>query len=121
MQWGHQIEYLESIREDMGIMPLGLANRPEEHELGGEIYQAFNTLSSSRSYGMSGPLPISITDMASYCQLFEVVSLDERAAFIRQIQRLDHKYLEIVAARNDTNTKGEVVNDGPALDNQAKG
>ena len=65
MQWGHQIEYLERVRDDMGIMPKGLATRPEAHALGQEIYQAFNTLSSSRSYGMSGPLPISITDMGS--------------------------------------------------------
>jgi len=105
----------------MGIMPKGLASRPEMHDLGGQLMQAFNVLSSSRQYGMNGPLAITISDIAAYCQLFEIRSTDERADFLATIQRLDGAYLASVAKANDKETKTEVVSGSLGADNPPKG
>lgn len=105
----------------MGIMPKGLASRPEMHDLGGQLMQAFNVLSSSRQYGMNGPLPITISDIAAYCQLFAITVTDERADFLATMQRLDGAYLASVAKANDKGTVSAVVATSAAPDNPPKG
>lgn len=97
----------------MGIMPMSLRNRPEMDPLGHSLNAAFNTLSSSRHYSDGSPLPITITEMYSFCQLFEISDLDERQTFVGMMQRLDGAYLADVAKRNATKTNSEVVNDQP--------
>lgn len=121
MTWGHEIEYLEKIREDMGIMPKGLANMPERHELGEFLFTAFNTLSSSRHYNDGSPLPISITEMWAYCGLASLDDADERLSFVRAIQKMDNAYLTVVAKRNAKTTESKVVNNEQAPDNPLKG
>ena len=121
MQWGSQLEYLERLREDMGIMPRGLANRPEIHELGGGLQKAFNTLSSCRQFGMGGPLPISITEMLSYCLLFRVEEDEERETFVALVQRLDGVYMEEMAKRSANASKSDLGGNTSMLDNPAKG
>jgi len=79
------------------------------HELGEELFEAFNRLSSSRGYGMGGALPVTIESMAAYCHLFEITDLDERAQFIRVIQQLDHTYIEYQHNQSASGSKSEVV------------
>jgi hypothetical protein len=110
--WGHQVESLEAFAESSGITPKALLNRPEPHELGGLWFEAFNVLSSSRSFGMSGPLPIAISEMWAYQQMFGMVDEDERASFVRAMQRLDGAYLAAYAERADRSS-GSVVADEP--------
>lgn len=119
MVWGHQIEYLEGLEEKLGITPKALLNRPEPHQLGGRLYSGFNALSSSRGYGMGGPLAITIEAIFAYCQMFEIGSPDERLTFLRAVQRLDAAYLAAVAARADNPTGAAVVDQGIPLDNPA--
>lgn len=109
MTWGPRKDYLERVQEDMGFTPPALLARPEQHELGGDLYEAFNTLSSSRQYGMNGPLPVSIGEMMLWCWGMGIDNVDERAAFIRTMQKLDKTYLAEVARQSDTATKSEVV------------
>ena len=117
MVWGHQIEYLEGLQESLGITPKALLTRPELHELGGEIYTAFNTLSSSRGYGMSGPLALTIESMFAYCQMFYIDQVDERASFVNFMQRLDAAYLAAKAEQADNPSGSAVVDQEVPLDN----
>lgn len=106
----------------MGILPLGLANRPEEHQLGHHLMQAFNVLSSSRQYGMSGPQPISLAEMYSYCKMFALADVDERENFVATMQRLDATYMADISKRfAATKTSSVVVDSSAAPDNSAKG
>lgn len=104
----------------MGIMPLGLANRPEMHELGHDVFQAFNVLSSSRQIGMNGPQPITLGEMMSFCFGFGITDLDEREQFVAAVQKLDGAYMKR-SMPTDTKTKSEVVTPPRAADNSAKG
>lgn len=105
----------------MGVLPFALANQPELEELGQLYYQAFNVLSSSRTYGMSGALPITIEAIGYYCILFEFEDLDERADMIRFVQRLDGVYLAEMAKRHDKETNVDVVAGSGLPDNQGIG
>lgn len=98
-------------------MPKALLERPELHELGGEIYEGFSALSSSRGYGMGGPLAITIEAIYAYCQMFQICDLESRAGFLHAVQRLDATYLAAVAERNDKPTAAAVVDQGIPLDN----
>ena len=121
MTWGHQLGYLEGLRDDLGVMPRALADRPEQHDLGGDLFRAFNTLSSSRHYGMGGPLPISISEMAAFCQLFDISAVDDRETFVATMQRLDSVYLTEVSKRNATTTTNALAAGPVTNDNLAKG
>jgi hypothetical protein len=119
--WGHQVAWLESLQQQHGITPKALLERPEVHDLGGETLDAFYTLSSSRAYGMGGPLAVSIEAMFAYCQMFGVESLDDRTDFLHTMQRLDKAYLAAVAEREDKKTDTAVVDQGIPMDNPPKG
>lgn len=115
--WGHQTEYLEGLQEKLGVIPKALRERPTVHELGDELYGGFNALSSSRSYGMGGPLAVTIEAIYAYCQMFEISDLDDRVAFLHAVQRLDSVYLAEVAKRTDNPSGSAVVNQDIPLDN----
>ena len=117
MVWGHQIEYLEELEAKFGITPKALLTRPELHQLGGQLYDGFNSLSSSRGYGMGGPLAITIEAVFAYCQMFGIDTPDDRLTFLRTVQRLDAAYLAAVAERADNPTATAVVDQGIPLDN----
>ena len=105
----------------MGVLPFALANQPELDELGLLYYQAFNVLSSSRTYGMSGALPITIGEITAYLWAFEFTDLDDRADMIVFVQRLDGAYLAEMAKRHDTETNVDVVDDSGLADNAGTG
>lgn len=93
------------------MTPKALLNKPQPHDLGLDLKEAFDTLSSSRQHGgMGDPLPIAVSEMLMWCMGFEITSLDDRAAFIRTMQKLDAAYLAAVAERRDKHAKTVVVN-----------
>lgn len=106
MTWGHQRAYLESLRDNVGIMPKALLNVPEPHELGVELDEAFNILSSSRQWSMGDPLPIAVSEMLLWCAGFDIADLDERLSFIRTMQKLDSAYLKVLADRKSKTDSG---------------
>jgi hypothetical protein len=67
-----------------------------------ELLRAFNVLSSGRQYSAHGhPLPIPISEMFAFCQMFFVCTYEEREQFVYFIQGLDSAYLTQVAKNNE--------------------
>jgi hypothetical protein len=62
-------------------------------------YTAYQGVSRSRNVSMSGPLPIPVSEILSYCILFQIDNLTERERIFKFVNRLDSAYLEHVAAQ----------------------
>lgn len=62
-------------------------------------YTAYQALTRSRTVSMAGPLPIPISEILSYCILFQIDNLTERERILRFVNRLDSVYLEHVATQ----------------------
>lgn len=78
-----------------------MQSKPELTEESIEWYQAFQHLTYTRPAGMDGALPISLTEIEAYCRIMEI-SLEERAAFVRIIRRIDLQWLELLHNRKTT-------------------
>jgi len=110
MRWGPQIEFLERMERDMGIKPKALLNRPTPLPTHEELLRAFNVLSSSRHYSAHGhPLPIPVSEMFAFCQMFFVSTYEEREQFVHFIQGLDSAYMTQVAENSATRTESDVA------------
>lgn len=46
---------------------------------------------------MGGPLPIPVSEILSYCILFQIENLTERERILKYVNRLDGVYLEHVS------------------------
>lgn len=55
-----------------------------------DIAEAYSVLSASRPTGFSGPLPIPLSEVAAYIELYEVA---DRERFVRLVRALDDAYL----------------------------
>jgi len=77
-----------------GIEPKALASRVEVSPALSFYYEAFITLSASRTVGMSAN-PISLSEMLAYCDLYGLYG-EERHDFVRLIQEMDREYLRWV-------------------------
>lgn len=64
-----------------------------------EYYKAYQGVSRSRNMSMAGPLPILVSEILSYCKLFQIDNLTERERIFKFVNHLDDAYLEHVAAK----------------------
>ena len=67
--------------------------------------EIFEDLSSSRSFSMSGPLPVPVSEIKSYCEMFEIDGVSLRSRVLRQVQNLDRAYLTILQKHRAENDK----------------
>ena len=76
-------------------MPALLRRRPEL-EPGDRVFiDAFQSLTQARSYHMSGPNPLAISEIESYCRLAGLSrSPPFRRLFLYLVQKLDGTYME---------------------------
>lgn len=75
-----------------------LDERPELDPELFDIWEGFWRLSNSRHHGATGfPQPISISELAAYCQIFNVGDVDD---FVFFIQLLDGEYLKDAAKKH---------------------
>lgn len=89
--------------EDPASFPI-LNSRPE---LFGDlqwIWEGFMVLSSSRQIGMSGPQPIQMTEVLSYCEYQDLRDRDEREEFLHHVQKMDLVFMADYRARNPNKT-----------------
>lgn len=63
------------------------------------VREAFAVLSQMRSYGFSGPLPISYEAIDRFAQR-EGLTNDDFDEFLKLISRMDQRYIEIVTSKN---------------------
>lgn len=77
------------------MTPKALENKPPYYGWMREYLQAFNTLSSTRQYGM-GPNPITLTEILAYLQIW---GTDDRVEFIAYILKMDSAFLDAKARK----------------------
>ena len=88
----------------MGVEVAALASRPELDMRQAYYYNAYQSMSRSRNAGMGGALPIPVSEILAYCELFYIAQLDERARLFRYVNRLDGAYLNWAAERSKSNS-----------------
>lgn len=64
------------------------------------IWEGFMVLSTARQLGMSGPQPILLTEIHSYCEYERIYDDDARDDFLHHVQKLDLVFLADFRARN---------------------
>lgn len=70
--------------------------------------EIFEELSSSRNFSMSGPMPIPVSEIKSYCEMFEIDGVSLRGRVLRQVQGMDRTYLGIISkSRADKEDKAD--------------
>ena len=84
------IAFLEKLREEGQLgASRTLDERPELLPTVKWIWEVFVSLDGSRGVGMSGPLPITTTDILSYCDLVGIKDYETREDIFYFISRLD--------------------------------
>lgn len=83
----------------MGVVPKALLSRPTLDLRQVWYYNAYQAMSRSRNAGAAGALPIPVSEILSYCELFYIAQLEERARLFRYVNRLDEAYLDHAAEK----------------------
>lgn len=78
-----------------GVTPKALQSKPESDEESRWILLGFGTLSSTRDWMMSGPLPLKLSEMLSWLDLHEVLDGDSRREFCLGCQALDAAWFDM--------------------------
>lgn len=69
---------------------------PELNYRQGYFFSVYQDLAPSRDVAMHGALPIKVSEILAYCELFKVSSLQERSQIFRFVTALDGTYMEHV-------------------------
>jgi len=95
-------------------MPAFLRNRPEL-EPGDRVFiDAFQSLTAARSYHMSGPNPLAVSEIEAYCRLTCVAEEPAcRRWFLHLMQKLDGAYLQYTLDNREARAKAQDKTRGP--------
>ena len=66
----------------------------------GYYYSVYQDISGSRNVSMAGALPIPVSEILAYCELFKIQTLHERAQAFRFVSTLDIAYLTHISKKN---------------------
>ncbi len=81
-------------------MPPALRNRPQLDTRQIYFYNAYQEISGSRNFSMSGPLPIPVSEILAYCTLYKIHNVEKIEMLKRRITFLDGVYLTHVAEKS---------------------
>lgn len=84
---------MREIQEAQGIKIKTLEDEPVLSSHLQWVWKAFTDLNYRRSAGFGGPLPITYSDIDSYCRLKGIDLLVEREKLLRFIDALDRAYM----------------------------
>ena len=59
-------------------------------------WEGFKDLSLSRSYGMSGPLPITLSEIFAWFEICEIKNISQRIRLMKRFRYMDAHWLEYV-------------------------
>lgn len=80
------------------MAPGALLERPALTGLLGYYKDVFSDLASSRAYTTEGlALPIPLSEVLAYCELFGIAGLEERDRLYRMIRAMDTTFRKVVA------------------------
>lgn len=66
----------------------------------------FDEVAGSRHYAASGePLPIPISEIHAYCEMFSIYGLDARAKLLKMVRALDRAFLDVIRKRREQETR----------------
>lgn len=78
--------------------------------LNAPFWEAFVTMSQSRSISFSAPNPISLQDLDAYFSIYDIKEIELRDFMVQVIRLVDQHFLkrenERIAAENDKRAKG---------------
>jgi hypothetical protein len=97
LTWGPQVEYLEGLKED-GLDPQALKNKPVVTGAQHFYRDVYADLSDSRGYTQTGsPLPIPLSEVLSYFEMFGIRSLDHRERILYMVRAMDRTFVKVVS------------------------
>lgn len=90
-----------------GRYPKALEARPELDDVQQALYEAWNEIGSTRSFTTAGPLPVSLTGVKVYADLYGLNQQDAVDLW-KLVRQIDAFYLDEINRRNPppTATKG---------------
>lgn len=89
------------MQKQTGVVPDALLKRPGLPAPLVYYIRAFYDISRGRQMTMGGAGPIALSEILAYMQIHEIEGLQERAAFMRLMLRLDTVYLEHQAKKQE--------------------
>jgi hypothetical protein len=96
VEWGKHAKFLRSIQHEMSNTPTALKNEPILTYETMPYIKAFSILSNSHQVHDGIIQPIPLTEMESYCRLFNV---DDIELFIEVMHAADQAYMEHFASK----------------------
>lgn len=77
----------------------------------------YDEVAGSRHYSANGePLPIPISEIHAYCELFGVRGLESRETLLKMIRAMDRAFLDVIRKRREEESKKTDKNPKRALD-----
>jgi hypothetical protein len=95
LQWGKELDFLQEVWREMGVMPPALASRPKLPSKYRWVLLTFYDISGGRGYGMAGPQPLQAAEVLAYCQLHGITGVEARERIFRFMRILDPVYLTV--------------------------
>ena len=90
-----------------GVLPPALANQPDITPEMRFYFGAFNRLSRSRTYHMSGPNPIALSEISAYAEKIGYTNADDFFFLADVISACDEVFLEDVAKRQKAKSESK--------------
>lgn len=81
-----------------------LENRPELSRWTAPYFEAFLTLTDSRSIGFGGAGAIPLSEIKAYCDLYQIDDVDEIDRLITMIKALDSEFLSWASEKKPKET-----------------
>ena len=66
---------------------------------------AFRELTDSRPYTQAQPIPIPLSEILAYCQMYYIESLLERERLVKVVRILDNTYLKVSSEQRQADSK----------------
>lgn len=106
MTWGPQVDFLKLVEQQTGQPNLTLQNRPVLSPNLWYYRDIYAEVSGSRHYSMDGsPLPIPISEVLAYCEMFGVADMDARERLFKMIRTMDNTFREAISKQREVAKK----------------
>lgn len=97
MTWGAQADFLKMVEEQTGKTPGGLLERPTLTANQWYYRDVYEDVSGSRQYTTDGqPLPIPISEVLAYCELFGIRELEARHRIMVMVRAQDAGFRKVM-------------------------
>ena len=72
----------------------------------GYFRDVYDDIAGSRHYTANGdPLPVPISEVLAYCDMFHIDGLDEREKLLHMVRAMDRAFLDVIRKRREEDDK----------------